>query len=52
LQKLMHFSQGNNVLDAEVYNVGGILWQDTCCYSTQLNRPIRNKDSLSPPGKT
>jgi hypothetical protein len=40
------------VLDAAACNLDGFLWRDTCVSSTQLNRPIWNKQSLSPPGNT
>jgi hypothetical protein len=48
-QKLTHFLQGNNVLDAAASNTDGILWRDTCVSSTLLNGTIWNKVSLSPP---
>jgi hypothetical protein len=48
-QKLAQFSQGNNVLDAPASNMGVSLWRDICVSSTQMNRPIWNKESLSPP---
>jgi hypothetical protein len=38
--KLTLFSQRNNVLDAESYNVEGFLWKDSCFSCTQLNRPF------------
>jgi hypothetical protein len=37
------------VLDAATSNIDGFLWRDTCVSSTQLNRPIWNKVSLSTP---
>jgi hypothetical protein len=48
-QKLTQLSQGTNVLDAPDSNIHGFLWRDTCVSSTQLNRPIWKKESLSPP---
>jgi hypothetical protein len=39
------------MLDAPASNVDGFLWRDTCISSTQLNRPISNKESLSPQEK-
>jgi hypothetical protein len=36
------------VLDGPVSNIDGFLWRDTCVSSTQLNRPIWKKESLSP----
>jgi hypothetical protein len=50
-QKLILFSLGNKVLDANASNTNGCLWRDTCRSSTQLNRPFCNKMSLSPPWK-
>jgi hypothetical protein len=47
--KLNKFSQGNNVLDAPASNVDSFLSRDTCVSSTQLNRSIWNKLSISPP---
>jgi hypothetical protein len=52
LSKLTQFSQENNVLDAESYDIDGFLWRDTCVSSIQLNRTIWKKDSLPPPSKT
>jgi hypothetical protein len=46
--KLTQFSQGKNVLDAPASTSDGGLWTDTCVSSTQLNKPIWNKHSLSP----
>jgi hypothetical protein len=51
LSNLTQCTQGNNVLDAATSNIGGFLWRDTCVSSTQLNRPIWNKVSLSTPSK-
>jgi hypothetical protein len=51
-QKRTQFLQGNNVLDAPVSNTNSFLSRDTCVPSTQLNRPISNKESLSSPGIT
>jgi hypothetical protein len=42
-QKLTHFSQGNNVLDAPVPNTHGFLMRDTCVSSTQLIGPFGTK---------
>jgi hypothetical protein len=47
--KIPQFSQGKNVLNAAASNIDGYLWSDTCVSSTQLNRPIWNKQSLTPP---
>jgi hypothetical protein len=46
-QKLAQFSQGNNVLDVPASNIDGCLSRDTCISSTQLNRPIWKKRSVS-----
>jgi hypothetical protein len=46
--KLTQLSQGRNVLDAPASTSDGGLWTDTCVSSTQLNKPIWNKQSLSP----
>jgi hypothetical protein len=51
-QKVMQFSQGNNVLDAPASSTDSPLSKDTCVSSTQVNRDIRNKESLSPLWKT
>jgi hypothetical protein len=40
----------NNVVDDEDDNIDGFLWRDTCDSSTQLDRPILNKESFSSPG--
>jgi hypothetical protein len=45
-KKLSQFPQGNNVLDAEAYNIYGFLWRVTYVSSTQLNRPIWMKTYL------
>jgi hypothetical protein len=50
-QKLTQFTQGNNVLDAAASNTDGFVLRDTYVSSTQLNRPIWDKLSLSPPEK-
>jgi hypothetical protein len=49
LSKLTQFSQGNNVLDANVSNTHAFLSRDTGFSSIQQNRPICVKESLSPP---
>jgi hypothetical protein len=48
-QKQTQFSQENNVLDAPAPKTDGFLSRGTCVSSTQLNRPILNKMTLSPP---
>jgi hypothetical protein len=48
-QKQIQLSQGNNVLDAAGSNTDDFLSIDTCVLSSQLNRPIWNKMSLSQP---
>jgi hypothetical protein len=48
LSKLTQFSQGNNFLDATASNTNEFLFRDKGVSSTQLNRPIWNKDNLSP----
>jgi hypothetical protein len=48
IQKLTQFSQGNNVLHAAASNPDGFLGRDTCVTSTQPNRPVLNKMSISP----
>jgi hypothetical protein len=40
------------VIDAPASNTDGILMIDIYVSSTQLNNPIWNKESLSPPRKT
>jgi hypothetical protein len=50
-QKLTHFSQRNNVVDANASKTDGCLWRDTCASSTQLNMCIWSKMSLSLPWK-
>jgi predicted thioredoxin/glutaredoxin len=35
------------VLDAPFFNIGDFLFRDTCVSSTQLNRTLCNKQSLS-----
>jgi hypothetical protein len=37
------------VVDDPASDIDGFLWSDTCVSSTQLNRPVWNKESLSPP---
>jgi hypothetical protein len=49
IAKVKHFSLGNNVLDAAGPNRDGCLWRDKCVSSNELNRPIWNKMTLSPP---
>jgi hypothetical protein len=49
LSKLIQFSPGSNVLDANASDTDDFLWRDICVSSTQLNGSIRNKMSLSPP---
>jgi hypothetical protein len=44
--------QRNNVLDAAASNVDGFPWRDTCASSTQLNRMLWSKQSLSPSQNT
>jgi hypothetical protein len=39
-QKIIQFSQGNNVLDAPASNIDGFISGDTCVSSTFLDRPI------------
>jgi hypothetical protein len=40
------------VLDVAASNIHGILWGDTWVSSTQLNRPIWSKETLSTPWDT
>jgi hypothetical protein len=47
-QKLMPFSQGNNVSNAPASNPDGVLSRDTSVSSTQLKRPFWKKGILSP----
>jgi hypothetical protein len=51
-QNLTIFTKVNNMVDASASNSNGILSRDTCVSSTELNRPICNKVSLSPPHRT
>jgi hypothetical protein len=51
LKKLTQFLWGNKALDAPAFNTDGFLSRDTYVSSTKLDRPIRNKMSLSPPSK-
>jgi hypothetical protein len=46
-QNLIRFSQGNHVLDARDSNTDGFLLIDTCASSSQPNRPIWDRISLS-----
>jgi hypothetical protein len=46
-QKLTQFSQGNNILDTPAFNMDHFLYTDICVSSTQCNRPIWSKQSLS-----
>jgi hypothetical protein len=48
-KKLTQVSQGNNVLDAPASNLDNFILRHTCVYSNQLNRPILNKVTVSPP---
>jgi hypothetical protein len=48
-QKLTQLSQGKNVLDDPASKADGFLYRETYISSTQLNRPIWNKMSLSSP---
>jgi hypothetical protein len=50
--QLTQFSHGINGLDPPPSNRNGFLSSDTCVSSTQLNRTIWNKKSLSPHWKT
>jgi hypothetical protein len=50
-QKLTQFSERNNVPDAHNSDTNGFLLSDTCISSTHLQRPIWNKESVSPPWK-
>jgi hypothetical protein len=47
--KFSQFLHGINVLHGAASSVGGFLWTNTCFSSTQLNRPVWNKVSLSQP---
>jgi hypothetical protein len=47
--KLTHFSQGTHVLDTAACNTFGLLFSDTCISSTEMNRPISNKEREHPP---
>jgi hypothetical protein len=40
---------GKNVLNAPDCDTNGFISRDTCVSSTQVKRPIWNKESLSPP---
>jgi hypothetical protein len=48
-QKLTQFLQKYNVLDALASNINDFLWINTCVSSTELNRPIWKRKSLSTP---
>jgi hypothetical protein len=48
-QKLIQYAQEINVLDAPASNTDGFLLRDACVSSTELNSPIWNQMSLSPP---
>jgi hypothetical protein len=48
LTETKSFSQRNIVPDDPASNTEGFLSRHTCISSTQLNRPIWNKESLSP----
>jgi hypothetical protein len=48
-QKLTEFLQGSYVQDASAPNIDGFLWIDTRVSSTQVNRPLGSKQSLSGP---
>jgi hypothetical protein len=47
--KLTLLSQGKIVLHAAASNTHGFLWRDTHVPTTQLNRALLNKISISPP---
>jgi hypothetical protein len=49
VKKIPQFSQGNNAVDAPASNSDDFLLKYTCFSSTQMNRPIWIKQSLSPP---
>jgi hypothetical protein len=51
IAKVKHLSLGNNVLDAADSNRDHCLWRDKCISSSQLNRPIWTKMTLSPSAK-
>jgi hypothetical protein len=48
-QNLTISTQVNNMVDASASNSNGFLSRATCVSSMELNRPICNKVSLSPP---
>jgi hypothetical protein len=48
-QTLIQFCLEYNLLDALASNIDDFLSSDSCGSSTQLNRPIWNKESLCPP---
>jgi hypothetical protein len=47
--KPTHFSQGNHVFHTAACNTDGLLFSDTCISSTEMNRPISNKERQHPP---
>jgi hypothetical protein len=51
-RKLTQFSHAKKVLDATASITNEFVSGDTQVSSTQLNRPIWNKDSISPCGKS
>jgi hypothetical protein len=51
-ETLSQLSQGNNAACAAASCIDGFLWRSTGIFSTQLNRPIWSKQSLSPRWKT
>jgi hypothetical protein len=51
-ETLTQLSQGNNTICAAASNIDGFLWRSTGIFSTELNRPIWSKQSLSPRWKT
>jgi hypothetical protein len=51
-ETLTQLSQGNNAIYTAASNIDDFPWRSTCTFSTQLNRPIWSKQSLSPPWKT
>jgi hypothetical protein len=38
--KVAQFSKGNFVLYASASKIHGLLWSETCAFSTQLNKPL------------
>jgi hypothetical protein len=47
--KLTHFSQANHVLDTAACHTRVLLFSDTCISSTEMNRPILNKERQHSP---